>query len=201
MLAGVLVYSTCSTQREQNEDVVEWLVEQQGGVDGAVQLCSVFSSGQAEEMSELEEQRLLHELRARAVAAAESGDVTQSDLGVSKPTIPTFTHVSSQPSDGPTSPNRGAPSGWSALEARFAMDPAIDATRNACGCLHSSVIRVVSLLQSCVNCDSSFTTCVSYRSQLSTDTDGCQPCSTFLLPWPTHAPEMWHTVTEKWFSI
>ena len=77
-VGGVLVYSTCSTQREQNEDVVEWLIEQQGGADGTAQLCPVFCSAEADEMSDAEEQRLLDELRSRA--KADSGSLVVSDL-------------------------------------------------------------------------------------------------------------------------
>ena len=74
-VGGVLVYSTCSTQREQNEDVVEWLIEQQAGTNGAVQLCPVFSSEEAEEMSSEEEQRLLDELKVRPAAEADDASL------------------------------------------------------------------------------------------------------------------------------
>ena len=74
-VGGVLVYSTCSTQREQNEDVVEWLIEQHGGEGGAVQPRPVFTGDEAQEVSEEEEeQRLIDELRKKAAAAAQSGD-------------------------------------------------------------------------------------------------------------------------------
>ena len=67
-VGGVLVYSTCSTQREQNEDVVEWLIQQLGGASGSVQICPVFATEEASEISDVDEQSLLDELRLQAAA-------------------------------------------------------------------------------------------------------------------------------------
>ena len=76
-VGGILVYSTCSTQREQNEDVVEWLIEQQHATaDCAVQPCPVFTTGEADEISEADEQRLSNELKVQVAAESCSRELS-----------------------------------------------------------------------------------------------------------------------------
>ena len=49
---GVLVYSVCSGLREQGEDIVEWLIDSEGGGEGGACMCPVFEEGEAEEVSD-----------------------------------------------------------------------------------------------------------------------------------------------------